>query len=1285
MKKDKTRTSGLLSYFYSVYQKLIYFSCVLFFPFNASFAQCDLVCNDNIQITLDDDCYREIDADMILEGTYSSICEPFTVIVESTGSNFVTGDDINQTINVSVTSANNNTCWGTIYVVDENAPVIQCQTVTITCLEDPDDVDDPIVEDNCDPSSLTMVEDIDENGCFGQYYRVITRTYTATDNSGNTATCDQIINVTRPPLSQVDFPPNYDDIQLDALDCNNPNTNPSNTEVPTIDGYDIDNVCDFGVTYVDDNFPICQNSYKILRTWTVHDWCTSQNITYTQTIKVLDKAAPSIFCPNDINLSTENDDCFGSLIIPSPGVNDDCSSNNNIDIDFSASAGSISGNLLYNIPIGNHTLTYTATDDCGNSSTCTIGLNVEDDVAPIAACETNHTVSLSNSTPSLVDAQIFDNGSYDLCSNVTFLARRMDTNHCPGNDGSSFSAYVPFYCCDVGNTVMVELQVTDVSGNINSCMVETTVEDAVNPTISCPPNISLDCSEDYTDLNLTGQATATDNCGATITHIDDENEDNCGGGVVNRIWTATDGSGNTASCVQIISLVNSTPFDITDTNCNNSNPNDGIIWPCDYDTNSCGPGLDPSTTGEPEIFEDQCDLVAVTYEDVLLPITPPACLKVIRTWIVVDWCQYNENPATGYWEYNQIIKVLNSEDPNIITACDNKTFCSYDENCEVGPADLILEANDDCTDSLDLNYNYWIDIDNDGFDEYNGESNDASGIYPLGTHSILWHVEDGCGNVSICEYLFIISDCKAPTPDLLNGLAADIMENCQIEVSAEAFDNPSAPSFDNCGIDHWLIQSPSQGPGQTIPPSTADTSWIFDCSNIGTNTVDIWILDINGNWAYTSTYIIVQDNLPPFCSCFQGGSIYGVIETEESLPVNNVTVNIEGNVPGMPNPYITGPNGHYGFPGLALGANYVITPEKDTNPLNGVTTYDLVLISKHILQIETLDSPYKMIAADVNNSGSISTIDKVELRKLILFIETEFPNNTSWRFVDEEFVFPNPMNPWETSFPEIFSVNDFQGEHYAEFIGIKIGDVNGSANTSELINPDDRNQNQPLILEVENQTLEAGKTYEIQFKSKKLKSLYGYQFTLEFDPQVLDFENIQNTNLEGLSNENFGFTHIDKGIITTSWNQIQPTALFQGEHIFTLKFKALKDAQPSELLKITSGPTKAEAYDQSGTPIAIELDFTNTTESLVLYQNTPNPFSGQTTISFNLPQSGEAMISIFDVSGRVVKEIKNDFSKGYNEVLISEEDITSKGVLFYQLKTADGSMIKKMVHTGSKN
>ncbi len=86
---------------------------------------------------------------------------------------------------------------------------------------------------------------------------------------------------------------------------------------------------------------------------------------------------------------------------------------------------------------------------------------------------------------------------------------------------------------------------------------------------------------------------------------------------------------------------------------------------------------------------------------------------------------------------------------------------------------------------------------------------------------------------------------------------------------------------------------------------------------------------------------------------------------------------------------------------------------KDGDPLEGVNTLDLVLISQHILGLEPLNSPFKMIAADANKSGSITTSDIVELRNLILGVYTEFPNNTSWRFLDTNFTFPDPANPFQ--------------------------------------------------------------------------------------------------------------------------------------------------------------------------------------------------------------------------------------------------------------------------------
>ncbi|MBK9583675.1 MAG: hypothetical protein IPO48_17815 [Saprospiraceae bacterium] len=66
--------------------------------------------------------------------------------------------------------------------------------------------------------------------------------------------------------------------------------------------------------------------------------------------------------------------------------------------------------------------------------------------------------------------------------------------------------------------------------------------------------------------------------------------------------------------------------------------------------------------------------------------------------------------------------------------------------------------------------------------------------------------------------------------------------------------------------------------------------------------------------------------------------------------------------------------------------------------MNGVSTLDLVMIQRHILGLQALDSNYKLIAADANNDGKVTASDLTDLRKLILGVTTALPNNTSWKF-----------------------------------------------------------------------------------------------------------------------------------------------------------------------------------------------------------------------------------------------------------------------------------------------
>ncbi len=1250
-----------------------------------AFGQCSLNCNTSVAVALGPDCSAVIEPDDILEGTLLPECAPYTVNVIATGSNMVTGAQLGQTLMVSVTNGAGNVCMGSITVLDEINPTIQCQSVTISCFDDPDAVAAPTASDNCGSiASLTFTETEQDLGCGGQgLYKVITRTYTATDPSGNSSSCDQVINVTRPSINDVVFPVNLDDIDAPSLDCVNPNTSTSNTGVPTISGVPVHNTCDFAADFEDQVIPICQNSLKILREWTIHDWCTGQILVQTQIIKIVDTTGPTINCQQTFTVSTQQNDCFASFGLPIVQVSDNCSSNNNITVSTTISAGTIVGTAVFNVPIGQHTLTYTATDDCGNSSTCVTTVIVEDQVAPVAICESNHVVALNSpSGATLVGALVFDDGSYDNCSDLIYEVRRMDAAHCPGNDGTTFGPFAPFFCCDVGNSVMVELRVTDAAGNSNSCMVETTVQDELNPIITCPANVTLDCNDDYTDLSLTGEPTVVDNCGATVSFQDFVNLDQCGAGFVNRTWTAVDDSGNSASCLQTIYFENSTPFYINDTECNNADPNDGVIWPCDYETNTCGAGLDPSITGEPTIFEDFCDLVGYEYDDTYLPIADPACVKILRKWYVFDWCTYDENSTDGYWEYVQIIKVLNSEDPVILSDCEDVEFCSFDEDCEDGPADLVLLANDDCTDSLELNYSYVIDAFNNGSDDIFGSTNDASGDYPLGTHRITWTVEDGCGNFSTCSYLFTIRDCKKPTPLAFNGLAIDIMPVLQmVEVQAVDFD---AGSTDNCGVAEFRIASPSGGPGQTTPPPFPSSSVTFTCDDIGTNTVDLWVQDVNGNWDYVSTYIIVQDNMG---AC--GGpdaSISGAIADELNTGLSQVQVNLEGEAPGIPSSTLTNDDGEYSLTNLPPNFNYIVTPEHNIDHLNGVSTFDIVLIQQHILGLGELDSPYKKIAADINNSASISGLDIVDLRRLVLYIDTEFQDNSSWRFVLADYDFGPGNDPFASSFPEVFTVNELVDSEIADFVAVKIGDVNNSAATNPFSGAGDDRSEGRVDFQIEDQTLKAGEQYVIPVRAKDFQEVLAFQGTFNFDPSILVFEGIEAAALSNMSESNFGLAMTNEGVITTSWNDAQPINLDQETVLFNLVFRAQADAQLSQTLALNSRYTPAAAFNQTGA-MNLGLQFSDseaTISEVILFQNEPNPFDAFTNIRFSLPETTNTVSRIYDINGRVVWQQRQVLDAGTHQYTIQQSDLPASGIYYFELSTAQQNLMKKLVHVRSK-
>lgn len=135
---------------------------------------------------------------------------------------------------------------------------------------------------------------------------------------------------------------------------------------------------------------------------------------------------------------------------------------------------------------------------------------------------------------------------------------------------------------------------------------------------------------------------------------------------------------------------------------------------------------------------------------------------------------------------------------------------------------------------------------------------------------------------------------------------------------------------------------------------------------------------------------------------------------------------------------------HYAQQLQNINYTYYI-PQKDDDYGNGVSTFDLLKIQQHILGKQTFTSPYQFIAADVNRSGNVTTVDLIQLRKLILNIDSKFSNNTSWRFVDAAHIFAQPEDAISKYVPDRVLVKvPSSSTRRIDFIAIKIGDINGS-------------------------------------------------------------------------------------------------------------------------------------------------------------------------------------------------------------------------------------------------
>ena len=1045
------------------------------------------------------------------------------------------------------------------------------------------------------------------------------------------------------------------------------------------------------------------------------------------------------YCPileEDIMLfSLDPFGCTADIELPLPEVEDACSDSVIIVTEVYKWVDSIEmlvaryapgeDRLLEGMMAGDYFVRYMVSDDCGNTTVQDCRFRIADLEAPIVVCTSQLDVSLGTSGAARTYAHHLDNASYDNCGDLSFSVRRiLDTITVAGVDSivySEWSDYVQYDCSDVGSTVMVELRAEDEAGNVNNCMTSVNVVDKMAPWCGGLYNTTVYCEDlplDFLPSNVQqlqavfGMAFAYDNCSALVTELVPVIEkDDLGNCIITRRFTAIDEAGNEALSIftQDIVIRSSTgECDVCDrenTLAINCAPNNHYcpiieqdIMLFSTDSTTCTATINvPYPT-----VENACSDSLTVITEVLRIEYDYVIVKLQQGGYRVDTIELVESLQSIYPGEDRVISGLETGDYffkyTVVDTCGNRGV----QLCRFRVADLVTPVVVS-TDELR------VAIGGQGFariyvSSFDRGSYDNCDLDRLEVRRLLW--DDTLGTADLLLPYF------GPWQSYVDFTCDDIARDVIVEL--RAMDKAGNANISYTNVFALDLIEPSCGGLADISVlcSTLPTGFdvndveqlqaqfgmakaLDNCEAFVEELKPVTTKDDEGNCVIQRSFIafdgsgnVSQDSFIQrieiiadtatceVCNSSLLTSIEGQVRTPALEPIEGVEVVLSGRLSSIQGTEV---EGDYVFESILTDNDYSVVAHKDDDHRNGVSTLDMIQIARHIRGDANLTSALQLIAADVNNSKSISIGDLIEMRRLILGNIEAYETNSSWRFVAEDYVFSDQVQPWKEQFAEIHNINDITSVGYqANFIGVKVGDVNHSASANSLAPLKERALDQYMELQLTDQDLKAGQSYEVAIRAKDLAKFMGYQFTLAFDPQQMSIEQV----LPGIAqSSNLGVKYLDRGLLTLSWHELDGKAA-TNEAIIRLQIRATNDARLSDLLQVNSAITTAEAYDYQEQIYQVKLGYdteaTIEKASFELLQNYPNPFREETVIGFTLPEAGEARIILHNASGKVVKIIEGAYSSGYNEVRVSRGDLQAKGLYYYTLQAEDRVATKKM-------
>ena len=379
----------------------------------------------------------------------------------------------------------------------------------------------------------------------------------------------------------------------------------------------------------------------------------------------------------------------------------------------------------------------------------------------------------------------------------------------------------------------------------------------------------------------------------------------------------------------------------------------------------------------------------------------------------------------------------------------------------------------------------------------------------------------------------------------------------------------------------------------------------------------------------------------------------------------------------------------------------------------GVSTYDIFLIKQHILGIINLDG-YQQVAADVNGSNSVTTLDIVDMRKLILYINESFlAFDSPRRFIPEGVTHNLYSNTLQSNFDGGSDDNAFltnvpgvSGGPYAPsdycspdfvyrmrenspangFDAVKLGDVNQS-----FSNITGGNCGNEFSMLTPKKKLEEGTEYEVDVYGYNFEKAVAYQLELAFDSGL----SVDQVTVEGEEEgEVFNLTESNLRVISVKNGEDSNTGA-KNSLLFSMKIKSSYTGSIDDLIGLSESSFN-RVYDNSGSCIknaTLEMRVkdkdskqlsissgASSTSTLSSYITvSPNPANGRSALFFDMPSSQDVSIIILDQLGNPAFTRSVHASKGRNSLRLAEADRLKDGVYTVIISTKLNQKVGRFV------